>query len=403
MPMQIADAAARHEDTATALDRAATALAARLAPAAGPSLVLAYGDARHDPAVLAEGLARRFPGAAVLGGSSCLGVMTPTGFHGTGGPSADAPALGLLGITDAEGAYGAGLAVLGTDPRAAAAQATEAALVQARRPYETPGLVWVCAAPGAEEEVLAGIADVVGPRVPVLGGSSGDNEVAGNWWQLGGAPAVLRGGVAVAVLFPSARIGHAFQSGYEPAGPAGRVTAARGRAVLAIDGAPAAEVYRDWTRGRIGAAPATILAASTWSPLARSVGEVEGVPFWLLAHPARVTEDGALTLFAEVPEGTEIAMMAGTEAGLIGRIGRVAREAMEAAELAPQQVKGALAIYCAGCMLAVRPRMAEVVAELRAALPGVPFLGAFTFGEQGQSVAGANLHGNLMISVVVLG
>jgi hypothetical protein len=398
MPMQVADAAAQHHDTAMALDEAAAALAARLV---APSLVLAYADARHDPAVLAEGLARRFPGSAVLGGSSCLGVMNPSGFHAAG--EGGAPALGLLGIADAEGAYGTGLAVLGSDPRGAAAQATEAALVRAGRPYETPGLIWVCAAPGTEEAVLAGIADVVGPRVPVLGGSSADNEVAGHWWQIGEAPSMLRGGVAVAVLFPSSRIGHAFQSGYEPAGPAGRVTAARGRAVLAIDGAPAAEIYRGWTQGRIGAEPATILAASTWSPLARSVGAVEGVPFWLLAHPARVTEDGALALFAEVPEGTEIAMMAGTEAGLIGRIGRVAHEAMEAAELAPHQVKGALAIYCAGCMLAVRPRMEEVVAELRAALPGVPFLGAFTFGEQGQSVAGTNLHGNLMISVVVLG
>jgi hypothetical protein len=76
---------------------------------------------------------------------------------------------------------------------------------------------------------------------------------------------------------------------------------------------------------------------------------------------------------------------------------------MDAAELTPAEVRGAMAIYCGGCMLAVRPRMDEVVAELRAALPGVPFLGAFTFGEQGQSVAGVNLHGNLMISVVVFG
>jgi hypothetical protein len=54
--MQVAAAAARHHDTATALDEAATVLAARLAPQASPGLVLAYGDARHDPEALAEGL-----------------------------------------------------------------------------------------------------------------------------------------------------------------------------------------------------------------------------------------------------------------------------------------------------------------------------------------------------------
>ena len=398
--MRIADAAARHHATETALAEAAGALDAQLASAGPPGLILAYADARHDPAQLAAGLAQRFPQAAVIGGSSCLGVMTSAGFAAAAGD--DAPTLGLLGLADPAGAFGAAIVALGADPRRAAAEAAEAALLQAQRPNETPGLVWVCAAPGHEEEVLAGIAEVVGPRVPVLGGSSADNAVAGDWWQIGGG-AALRGGVAVAVLFPTTRIGHAFQSGYEPAGPAGRVTAARGRTLLSIDGAPAAEVYHRWTGGRIGTAAATILAESTWAPLARSVGAVEGVPFWLLAHPAHVTADGALALFAEMPEGTEVALMAGTEAGLIGRIGRVAREAMDAAELAPAEVRGALAIYCAGCMLAVRPRMDEVVAELRAALPGVPFLGAFTFGEQGQSVAGVNLHGNLMISVVVFG
>lgn len=398
--MRIADATARHHATETAFAEAADALAARLGTAGPPGLVLAYADARHDPAQLAASLARRFPQAAVIGGSSCLGVMTSAGFHAA--TATDAPALGLLGLADPTGAFGAACVALGADPRRAAAEATEAALLQAGRPNETPGLVWVCAAPGHEEEVLAGIAEVVGPRVPVLGGSSADNAVAGDWWQIGGG-AALRGGVAVAVLFPATRIGHAFQSGYEPAGPAGRVTAARGRTVLAIDGAPAAEVYHRWTDGRIGTAPATILAESTWAPLARSVGAVEGVPFWLLAHPAHVTDDGALALFAEMPEGTELALMAGTEAGLIGRIGRVAREAMESAELTPAEVRGALAIYCAGCMLAVRPRMEQVVSELRAALPDAPFLGVFTFGEQGQSVAGVNLHGNLMISVVVFG
>jgi CheY-like chemotaxis protein/HPt (histidine-containing phosphotransfer) domain-containing protein len=301
--MQIADAARRHHDTAVALAEAVRKLLTKLASAGQPSLVLAYADARHDPQRLAEQLAQTFPVAAVPGGRSCLGAMTSAGFHTTGTTEQDAPpALGLLGITDAKGGYGVGLATLGTNPRAAAAQATEAALVRAGRPHETPGLVWVCAAPGAEEEVLAGIAEVVGPSVPVFGGSSADNEVAGNWWQIGSKPKALRGGLAVAVLFPSTRIGHAFQGGYESAGPVGRVTAARDRAVLAIDGMPAAEVYRGWTQGRIGVEPATILADSTCSPAARSVGAVEGVPFWLLADSPRVTATPQQPLLNEADE-----------------------------------------------------------------------------------------------------
>ena len=45
--------------------------------------------------------------------------------------------------------------------------------------------------------------------------------------------------------------------------------------------------------------------------------------------------------------------------------------------------------------------MEEVATEVREALGGKPFLGAFTFGEQGCFTGGESHHGNLMISVVV--
>jgi len=403
--MRLATATANAADTDAACRQAAAALIDRLG--AEPDLVLLYADARHDAAAAAAALAARFPAAAVMGGSSCLGVMTAAGFAAG---TAEGPALALLGIADPAGACGVGAAELQGRPRAAAAAAMEAALADGGRPLDAPGLVWLCAAPGAEEEVLAGIAEVAGPEVPVFGGSSADNEVAGQWWQLAGrgAPRATRDGVALAVLYPGGRLGHAFQSGYEPTDRSGLVTAAEGRELLAIDGVPAATRYRGWTAAPGMAAegppsPGIILAESTWAPLARQVGTVEGVPFYALSHPAQVTERATLRLFAELRVGERVTLMSGTESGLIGRIGRVAREALETSGLAPGQVRGALAIYCGGCMLAVRRRMPEVVEALRAALPGVPFLGAFTFGEQGRSVSGGNLHGNLMISVVVLG
>jgi hypothetical protein len=76
---------------------------------------------------------------------------------------------------------------------------------------------------------------------------------------------------------------------------------------------------------------------------------------------------------------------------------------MDAAGLAPDSIAGALVIYCAGCMLGIQPRMQEVVESLRGALGERPFLGTFTFGEQGCFVGGENRHGNLMISVLTFG
>jgi len=59
--------------------------------------------------------------------------------------------------------------------------------------------------------------------------------------------------------------------------------------------------------------------------------------------------------------------------------------------------------YCAGTMLAIpeteRPKIPLLVNN---ALGGVPFIGTFTFGEQGPLGAG-NHHGNLINSMVLFG
>ena len=63
---------------------------------------------------------------------------------------------------------------------------------------------------------------------------------------------------------------------------------------------------------------------------------------------------------------------------------------------------GSLLVYCAGCKIAVGDRMADVVAEIRAGTGDRPFIGCFTFGEQG-SLFDRNVHANLMISAVAFG
>jgi hypothetical protein len=45
------------------------------------------------------------------------------------------------------------------------------------------------------------------------------------------------------------------------------------------------------------------------------------------------------------------------------------------------------------------PQVAQAVAQR---LAGAPFVGCFTFGEQG-AIQGRNMHGNLMISAIAFG
>jgi hypothetical protein len=379
---------------------AAAGLAAALDFAAlGPPDFLALHFAATLPAeaMRVATLAELAP-SALHGGTSCLGAMSG------GGARVDGRAAGALAIWDAAGDYGTGAADLGDDPRAAARAATLAALAAAGRPGEAPELIWLTAAPGAEEAVLAGVCDVAGDDAAILGGSSADNEVAGDWAQLDAA-AALRRGVVVSALFPSRPVACAFRNVHAPTDRCGVATRTDGRTLREIDGRPAAEVYRGWTGGAVvpagGGATGSILAASTLAPLGREAEHLASVPFHLLAHPATVEADGSLGLFADVSEGETLWLMEGSADALASRAGAVVRQAIAELPDPGADIAGALVIYCGGCMLAVRERMDEVAADVSAALGGAPFLGVFSFGEQGAPLGGPARHGNLMLGCAV--
>ena len=279
-------------------------------------------------------------------------------------------------------------------------------------------MVWLSAVPGHEEAVLEGIAEVLGPDVPVAGGSSADNELDGSWKQFT-KDEVFDDAVVVTALFPSTDVMFAFHSGYEPTDAKGLITKAGGyeatsnkgvatatsqRTLIEIDDRPAAEVYNQWTEGLITDMLGNgghILGLTTLRPLGRVAGYIGEVPYFQLSHPDSVTPDNALTLFSDMAADDEIVLMRGTVDSLITRAGRVATSAMETHMALPEDVAGALVVYCAGCMLTVEDRLHEVVDSIRGALPGIPFLGTFTYGEQGCFLNGGNKHGNLMISVLL--
>lgn len=95
--------------------------------------------------------------------------------------------------------------------------------------------------------------------------------------------------------------------------------------------------------------------------------------------------------------------MTGTLDSLISRAARVTEGAMKSLFWGDEDVSGVLLTYCAGCMLSVGDDMEHVARGLRDVLTGAPFLGSFTFGEQGCFAGGENRHDNVMISAVVLG
>lgn len=362
-----------------------------------PSLLLVcYTEAYPAAALLAAAQALP-PDIRIHGLSTCTGVMTEEGFHGQ-----DGRALGLWGLRDPDGSFGVGISELHGDAGQAAVLAVELALAQAGRPGEAPDLVWVSAAPGYEEAVLRGIKRVLGSTVQVLGGTAADNGIAGHWSLLT-RDSTAGNAVVVSVMFPSLASAASFQCGYSPTERHGRITAASGRVLQCIDGRPAAEVYNEWTGGLIGSALAggNILSVTGLAPLGRVAGRVGETAYYMLSHPDAVLEGGALSLFTEVEAGQEVVLMTGSPHSLVTRAARVTEAALEFENVQRNRISGALVVFCAGCMLTVREQMPAVVDGLNTSLGGKPFLGAFTFGEQGCVIGRESVHGNLMVSSIV--
>jgi len=375
-------------DTGQALD-------AVIGAAQGADFVFAAVNAEHDIAHVQRALAGAGIGA-VHGATSCRGAMTGQGHSEEAG-------LALFILRDADGEYGTGRARFDTTaPRPAARAATEAALAHLDRAGEVPDVIWVTATPGNEEDVVRGIEDAVGTGTPIIGGSAADNAVAGGWSVFDGAGRCAEG-VVVTVLFPSGPVSYAYQNGYAPTGHAGTVTHVQGRRVHKIDNRPALDVLQDWSDNALPApgpgGASNVLSAATLWPLGRTISAVQGIPTYLLAHPATAHADGAVDLFAGLEPGETITQMTGTTTALASRAGRVARQAR------PQNgaIAGALMVYCGGCMLSLRDKLPVVTQGTAGALEQAPFLGFFSFGEQGPVAGSGNRHGNLMISCLIFG
>jgi hypothetical protein len=362
-----------------------------LAQGKRPAWVLVYStiDAPFERALAS--LSAAHPDVPVFGATSFRGVFTPEGFsRGTY----------LLAADEGDGVR-ASSTLRATNPRRAKADARAATQEVASKLGRAPDTLLLHATPGFEEQIIEGIDEATGGGVPVYGGSAADDAIQGDWRIFAGTR-IEREGFVIAGFTSDRRIHGTFVSGYPATGRKGKVTAAKGRVVLTIDGERAATVYNRWTNGVIEPylAGGNVLSATTLHPLGRVVDRLGSVPRFLLSHPHEVTPEGGLSFFTEMSVGDELTLMLGSTGALVDRTDQVATRAL-GAELAP--VAGAILVYCGGCVLAIGDMATKVGTRFASRLGGAPFIGAATFGEAGAftGTATVNRHGNLMCDAIL--
>lgn len=393
--MKIQTAFAKHNDTAILLDDVMQQLGES---DLNPSVLFAFFNTEHSVSAIQSALAQQYD-CPILLASSCLGALGNNAQHHDALND-----LVIFALEDAEGHYGVGSAsIAANSPREAASNAIMAALEDSDVPYESPTLVWCAMPPGNEEAMLAGFADVIGPNIPVFGGSAADNDVSGQWQQ-GSHTSTGDDSVVVAVLYTSTPLGMSYSSGYKPTEKYCVATQVDGRMLHQLDNETAAIVYDQLSNHSIAQSltGGNVLADTTLYPLGQEIESSLGIGEYLLSHPDSVTEDGALTLFSEISPNTRLIVMEGSVEGLVARAEKVIANAIG---LLPDgsTPQGILMIYCAGCMLTVDDSITVMLEKVRDRVGNIPVAAAYTFGEQGRFLDGVNRHGNLMISAVVFG
>ena len=361
------------------------------------SHVIGFSSISHDPQNIQECIKEILPNASFHISSSCLGTMTQEGVK-------RGEVISLMFFEGKEASFGTSIALKEKDIRSIAKKVVKDSIKNIKRAGETPSAIWITGSPGYEEKILEGIKSAVGSNVPVVGGSSGDNEITGKWFQVTNENQANES-LAVTSFFSENVISASFHCGYNPSPFKGVITKSSGRTVYEIDHKPAALVYNEWSGNRFAdflGAYNTILSESGLFPLGRKAGEFAGIPYYKLSHPESVDETNKITFFTDIKEGEEVVMMEGDVEELIKRSGKAINSAMKVSELEPNEITGCLMTFCAGCMLTLDFRMDEAFKEISHYLPShIPMLAGFTFGEQGQLIEGENAHGNLMISVIL--
>jgi hypothetical protein len=365
-----------------------------------PGLALVATTIEHDASAFMAALRAELPGVPISGITTSLGILTASGIvseaHGVVG-------ISLLASPDGTVSFGAGSAAIQGSAREATHAAASA--IKNQHPGKLPVVLLLTASPGAEEEVLAAVAEEF-PNVPACGGSAADHAIAGKW-SIFGTDGAHRNGVTLAALFGQVRVGAAFVSPYEVTETRAVVTEAEGRTIRTLNGRPAAEVLGEWVGPAIAdqvRSGGVILAQTALSPLALRRSTGTGY-YYIPSHPFQITQPGgSVSIFTKPAVGDTICLLRGSVEGLTGHLEALVDQALAAASLDVSQVKAGFLIYCAGCAGAVGGELNEALRRhLAPKLPGVPVLGLCTFGEQGFVPGLGNVHQNLSVRLVLLG
>ncbi|MFN8021379.1 MAG: FIST N-terminal domain-containing protein [Acidimicrobiales bacterium] len=214
--------------------------------------------------------------------------------------------------------------------------------------------------------LAAGIADVL-PDVPVLGVLAADGDRYGATWTLCDGVASDDAIVAVGLCGDALELHQGVAAGWHPVGPERLVTSSHGNVVHEIDGAPPAELYREY----LGALADEFVANGSMLPL-----EVRDLDDRRTLRSLRaVRDDGSIVVSGDVAQGASVRLLRASAADLLLDAELAGKAAWMDGPAA------ALVISSAGRRRVLGERADdEALAALGSMPAGMPSLAAWTYG-----------------------
>lgn len=246
--------------------------------------------------------------------------------------------------------------------------------------------------------LVDGIADRIGPGIPITGGLAGDGGAFRRTFTLGPDGVSDDRVVAVGFCGSGLRFGHGSFGGWEPFGPARKVTRCAGNVLFELDGQPALDVYRRY----LGEYARDLPASGLLFPFAM-LGEDHGAVGLIRTILGVDEAAGSLTLAGEIlPDGYLKLMHASTDKLVDG-----AEAAAEAAGAmrGPADAGLAVLVSCVGRKLVMGNRVDEEIEAVTEVLGHqVALAGFYSYGEISPFASGGacKLH-NQTMTITFLG
>ena len=202
--------------------------------------------------------------------------------------------------------------------------------------------------------LVDGMTEVLGTAVPITGGLAGDNGAFARTFTLGSSGVSDRAIVAVGLAGDGLHIGHGSFGGWQPFGPARRVTRCEGNVLFELDNEPALEIYKRY----LGDHARNLPASGLLFPFAMLGDDRNAVG--LIRTILGIDETkGSLTLAGEIQQGGYLKLMHASTEALVD--GAESAAAAVAAMMRPPPPALAILVSCVGRKLVMGDRVDEEV------------------------------------------